>query len=256
MSEWLSSRVKEQPEVREALSDLADKIREYKDAAKPSACKGNKESFWSPEVTWFRPGWKHFAVISIIFGITGIIFSWLASNYPADKLTELLGKWTDLSLMITVQVFVLGISVVAIAQSISEEGSFVGEYLNDSCRMPWFCCLTLLAVLCGLVGHFVSIIIKDIPNVVIIISGICMASIGAAIDCLVMLAFVIIETIRCSMPSESIKVVSRYAARKLAYGYVNDSHIKLFYEQQTSYLKKWCEGKAIHPPSQYCIPYI
>jgi hypothetical protein len=254
MSEWLSSCVKEQPEVREALSDLADKIYKYGDAAKPTACREAVGSFWSPQLTLFRPEWKHFTVISIIFGIAGIIFSWPASNYPADKWADLLGKWTDLSLVITVQVFVLGISVVAIAQSISEEGSFVGEYLNDSCRTPWFCCLTLVAVLCGLVGHLVSTLIKDIPNVVIV--GICMASVGAAIDCLAMLAFVIIETIRCSIPSESIKVVSQYAARKLTYGYVNDSYVNLFCDQQRSYLKKWCEGKAIHPPSQYCVPYI
>jgi len=253
MGKWLSSCVEEQPEVREALSELADNVHEYKDAAKPSACRETGGSFWSPEVTLFRPDWRIFILISIVYGIIGIIFSQLVSDYPADKWADLFSKWTDLSLLITVQVFVLGISVVAIAQSVSEEGSFIGEYLNDSCRTPWFCCLTLIAVLCGVVGHFVSTI-EDVPNAVIV--GICMASLGAAIDCLAMLAFVILETIRCSIPSESIKVVSRYAARKLAYGYVNDSHIKLFYDQQRSYLKKWCEGKAIHPPSQYCIPYI
>ena len=56
MAEWLSSYVKEQPEVREALSDLADNIREYEDAAKPSACIETGGSFWSPELTLFRPG--------------------------------------------------------------------------------------------------------------------------------------------------------------------------------------------------------
>jgi hypothetical protein len=150
-------------------------------------------------------------------------------------------------------VFVLGISVVAIAQSISEAGSFVGEYLNDSCRTYWFCCLTLVAVLCGIVGHFVSTV-EDVPNVVIV--GICIASVGAAIDCLAMLAFVILETIRCSIPSESIKVVSRYAARKLTYGYVNDSYSTLFWNQQENYLTKWCAGKAIYPPERYYGHYF
>ena len=253
MAKWLSSCVKENPEVREALTDLANNIREYKDAAKPSACREMGGSFGDPELTLFRPDWRIFLLISVVYGITGIIFSWFVSDYPADKWADLLGKWTDLSLLITVQVFVLGISVVAIAQSVSVEGSFIGEYLNDSCRTPWFCCLTLIAVLCGVVSHFISTI-EDVPNVVII--GISMASIGGAIDCLAMLAFVILETIRCSMPSETIKVVSRYAARKLTYGYVNDSYVKLFYDQQKSYFNKWCEGKAIHPPSQCCIPYI
>jgi len=253
MGEWLSSCVKEQPEVREALSDLADKIREYKDAAKPSACRETGGGFWKPELTLFRPGWILFAIVSVGWGIGGVIFLRFMPNFEASAWADLLSKWTDLALRITVPVFVLGISLVALSRSISESGRFAGEYLNDSCRASWFCCLTLIAVLLGLVGCFVSTI-EWFPNFVTV--GICTASVGAAIDCLAMLAFVIIETIRCSIPSESIKVVSRYAARKLAYGYVNDSHIKLFYDQQRSYLKKWCEGKAIHPPSQYCIPYI
>ena len=254
LAEWLTSCVKEQPEVREALSDLVGKIRKFEDAANPSACRETKGGFWSPELTLFRPGWPLFTLISVVYGIAGIIFSWFVPNCPADSWADLLGKWTDLSLMITVQVFVLGISVVAIAQSISEAGSFVGEYLNDSCRTPWFCCLTLVAVLCGLVGHFLSTIIEDVPNVVIV--GICIASVGAAVDCLAMLAFVICETMRCSVPSEAIKVVSRYAARKLAYGYVNDSYVKLFRDQQKDYFEKWCAGKAIHPPSQYYGHYF
>jgi len=253
MGEQLSSRVKEQPEVREALSDLADNIRKYEDAAKPSAYRETGGSFWSPELTLFRPDWRIFILISVVYGITGIIFSWLVSDYPADKWADLLGKWTDLSLLITAQVFVLGISVVAIAQSVSEEGSFIGEYLNDSCRTPWFCCLTLIAVLCGVVGHFVSTI-EDVPNVVIV--GICMVSVGAAIDCLAMLAFVICETIRCSVPGESVKVVSQYAARKLTHGYVNDSYVKLLRDRQTDYLEKWCAGKATYPPSQYYGHYF
>jgi len=71
-----------------------------------------------------------------------------------------------------------------------------------------------------------------------------------------MLAFVILKTMRCSLPSESIKVTSRYAARKLTYGYVNDSYVILFRNQQKDYLEKWCAGKVIHPPSQYYGHYL
>ncbi|MCX5636163.1 MAG: hypothetical protein NTX52_00520, partial [Planctomycetota bacterium] len=246
MGEWLSSRVKEQPEVREALSDLADNIHKYEDAAQPSACRETGRSFWSPELTLFRPGWKLFTDISVGYGVAGIIFSLLVPNYRG-------GTWADLALKVTIPVFVIGISIVALARSISESGRFAGEYLNDSCRAQWFCCLTLVAALCGIVGHFVSTI-EEIPNIVTV--GLCMASVGAAIDSIAMLAFVICETMWCSLPSESIKVASRYAARKLTYGYLNDSYVTLFQNQQKDYLEKWCAGKAIHPPSQYYGHYF
>ena len=223
MGQWLSSYVKEQPKVREALSDLADKIHEYKDAAKPTACRETGGSFWSPEVTLFRPGWKRFTYISVVYGIAGIIFSVLGPSY------EKAGEWAYLGLRITVPVFAIGISLITLSRSISESGRFTGEYLNDACRTPWFCCLTMLAGLCGVLGYFVSTV-ESIPNVVIV--GICMASVGAAINCLAMLAFVICETMWCSLPSESIKVASRYAARKLTYGYLNDSYITLFRNEQ------------------------
>lgn len=130
----------------------------------------------------------------------------------------------------------------------SESGRFAVEYLNGSCRMPWFCCLTLVAVLAGLVGRFFCTI-EWFPNVVTV--AICAASLGAAIDCLAMLAFVVRETIRCSAPSESIRVVSQYAARKLSYAYLKEAYLTLLATQRREYLKKWCAGKAIHPPSQY-----
>lgn len=246
MGKWLSSCVKEQPEVREALSDLVDNIREFGDAAKPLACKETGGSFFSPELTSFRPSWQLFTLISVVYGIAGITLSWGVPNYEANT-------WAGLALTVTVPVFVLGISLATLTRSLSESGRFAVEYLNDSCRMPWFCCLTLVAVLCGIVGYFVSTI-EDVPNIVVV--GICMASVGAAIDCLAMLAFVILETIRCSIPSETIKVVSRYAARKLTYGYVSDSYSILFWNQQKDYLEKWCAGKAIYPPARYYGHYF
>ncbi len=247
MGQWLSSYVKEQPEVREALSDLADKIREYKDAAKPTACRETGGSFLSPELTLFRPGWKLFTVIIVVYGIAGIIFSLFVPSY--DKA----GEWTDLALRITVPVFVIGISLVAIARSISESKKFAGEYLNDSCRTSLFCCLTMVAVLCGLVGYFVETI-ENIPNVVIV--GICMASVGAAINCLAMLAFVVRETIRCSVPSKSTGVVLRYAARKLTWGYLKEAYVTFFRRQQKDYLEKWCIGKTIYSPEHYYGRYF
>jgi len=247
MSKWLSSYVKEQPKVREALLDLADKIREYKDAAKPSSCTDTGGSFWNPALTLFRPGWKLFTAISVLYGIVGSIILWrIVPSYQARE-------WADLALKVTVPVFAIGISIVALSRSISETLSFAGEYLNDSCRTLWFCCLTLIAVILGFVGDFLTTI-EWFPNFVTV--GLCTASMGTAINCLAMLAFVILETVRCSLPSESVKIVSQYVARKLTHGYANDSYATLFRKQKKDHLEKWCTGKVIHPPLQYYGHYF
>jgi len=241
MAEWLSAYIYKQPEVGDALRDLTRKIHEYEDAGKPSACRKTEGGFRDPELGLFRPEWKLFTGITVGCGIVGAVFSLLVSSYGA-------GTWADLALAVTVPVFVLGISLVAVARSMSESGRFAVEYLNKSCRMPWFCFLTLVAVLTGLVGRFLCTV-EWIPNVVTV--AICAASLGASIDCLAMLAFVVRETIRCSEPTESIRVVSQYAARKLSYAYLKEAHVRLFSTQAREYLKRWCAGKAIHPPSQY-----
>jgi len=243
MAEWLSSCVEKQGEVGDALTDLAGKIREYADAGKPSACAESKGRFLTAELEWLRPSWKVFTGISVGFGIAGAGFSLLVTDSGADK-------WGDLALAVTVPVFVLGISLVAVARSMSEGGRFAVEYLNESCRMRWFCCLTLVAVLIGVVGRFLCTI-EGVPNVVT--GAMCAASLGVAIDCLAMLGFVVLETIRCSAPSKSISVVSQYAARKLSYAYLKEAYAKLFNVQAKEYLEKWCAGRAIHPPSQYYV---
>lgn len=246
MAEWLSSCVEKQGEVGDALIDLADRIREYEDAGKPSACRELEGGFLCAELERFRPRWRLFTGISVGLGIAGAVFSLGGSGYEA-------GAWADLALAVTVPVFVLGISLAAVARSMSESGRFAVEYLNESCRMPWFCCLTLVAVLVGIVGRFLCTI-EGFPNVLTV--AICAASVGAAIDCLAMLAFVVLETIRCSTPSKSISVVSQYAARKLSYAYLKEAYVKLFSTQAREYLEKWCAGKAIHPPSQYYMHYF
>ena len=243
MAEWLSACIKKQPKVGDALRDLTHKVRDYRDAAKPSSCTGSTGGFWRAELALFRPGWKLFVGISIVCGIASVIFSLFVPNYVADK-------WADLALAVTVPIFVLGISLVAVARSMSESGRFAVEYLNESCRMEWFCCLTFMAVLTGVIGRFLCTV-EWVPNFVTV--GLCAASLGAAVDCLAMLAFVVCETIRCSMPSESIRVVSQYAGRKLCYGYLKEAYITLFRSQYRLYLEKWCVGRAIHPPSQYYL---
>jgi hypothetical protein len=53
MAKWLSSCVEKEPEVRDALKDLRGKIREYEDAAQPSACRETKGGFRSSEIDLF-----------------------------------------------------------------------------------------------------------------------------------------------------------------------------------------------------------
>jgi len=246
VSKWISEYIENLPEVGKALRDLTQKIHNYKDAANPKYCRGTSEHFLSAELDLFRPGWKHFMVFCILLGIAGIV-------YASSRISLNTRLWSDLALCVTVPVFVLGLSVVMIARSMSESGRFAVEYLNESCKIETFCCLTLMAVLIAFVGGFLSTIVWSQKIMTV---GLCAASLGAAIDCLAMLAFVVLETIRCSVPSKSIGFVSKFAARRLCYGYLKEAYVKLFRAQNIDYLEKWCAGKDIHPPSQYYGHYI
>ena len=53
---WLSSAVKGDPEVKDALDDLSQLIRDYGDAAKPQRCRGPAKRFFSAEIDFFMPG--------------------------------------------------------------------------------------------------------------------------------------------------------------------------------------------------------
>jgi hypothetical protein len=75
---------------------------------------------------------------------------------------------------------------------------------------------------------------------------------------LAMLAFVILETVRCFVPSQTVKVVSGFAAAKLCHAYLKEVYLRLFHSQHSAYLERWCveHCKAIHPPSQYYGQYF
>jgi len=240
---WLSSAIKKDPAVSEALTNLRRLVRRYKDAAKPSSCKGPSDGHLSGVADLLRPGWKLFAVVCFASGVAGVAFSFLGLEFEADV-------WADLALAATVPVFVLGLSVVTLARSMSESGRFAVEYLNESCRMASFCWLTLAAVLLAFVGRFL-IAVASLPTVVA--GGLCAASLGAAITCLAMLAFVVSETIHCSLPGEAIRVVSQYAARKLCYAYLKETFVKLVKTRHRECLEQRClrDYKSIYPPSQY-----
>jgi len=100
-----------------------------------------------------RPGWKNFTAISVGNGIAAsILFVLFRPSYNA-------GVWADLALTVTASIFVLGVSVATLARSMSESGRFAVEYLDKSCRMEWFCCLTLMGVLAAVVCRFLSTLV-------------------------------------------------------------------------------------------------
>jgi hypothetical protein len=121
--------------------------------------------------------------------------------------------------------------------------------------MPLFCCLTFLAAILAFLGWLAGTI--SWPNH---LAAACVAagSVGAAMMCLAMLAFVILETVRCLVPNQAIKVVSGFAAAKLCNAYLKEVYIRLLGSQHNAYLEKWCveHCKAIHPPSQYYGHYL
>jgi len=243
---WLSSAIKRDSEIKDALDELSRLIRDYEDAAKPSRCRGPARRFFSAEIDLFRPNSILFVVVSAVCGVAGVVFG---ATYPEFNAAP----WADALLRTAVTVFVVGVSLVNLTRSISESGRFAGEYLYESCRMKAFCCMTLLAALIALVARSL-IAVTPAPLSV----GLCGAAVGAAAYSLAMLAFVMLETIRCSLPGKAVEVVSKYAARRLCHAYLREAYVRLFMTQHKHQLEEWCTAncKAIHPPSRYYRHYF
>jgi hypothetical protein len=163
--------------------------------------------------------------------------------------------WADMALRAAIPIFVLGVSVVSLTRSLSETGRFTGEYLNEACRMSLFCCLAFLAAVMAVMGWLMGTISFFHPLVSVCVAA---GSVGAVIACLGMLAFVVLETIRCLVPNESIRVVSGFAAAKLCHGYLKEVYVRLSESQHNACLEKWCveHCRAIHPASQYYAHYL
>jgi len=177
-----------------------------------------------------------------------LAYSW--ATVPIDT-----AAWADLALKTIIPIFVLGISVVNLTRSLSESGRFTGEYLNESCRMSLFSRLALLAGLAAFTGWLMGKI-SFFPSLLsAFVAG---GSIGAAIACFAMLAFIIRETIRCLVPGQAIEVVSQYASAKLCHAYLKEVYVRLFQSRHNAHLEKWCAEhcRAIHPPSRYYGHYL
>ena len=151
---WLSSVVRHDKGVGEALAEISQLIRRYADAGSPIRDSTSQASSRQLEVSLFRPSVTLFLPVVVAFGAAGGAYA--LATPDAD-----LSRWADLTVKTAVPMFVLGISLVGLTRSLSEAGRFTAEYLNDACRMPLFCCLTFLAALiacsdCMVHGHAAS----------------------------------------------------------------------------------------------------
>jgi len=240
---WLSSTIRSEKKTHIALNEIKCEARRYEDAGSPRLVRNRKSHLFSFEIPFFRPDWHHFAILVLSFAIAGGVCTWAGSGFDSPA-------GIDKALRTLVSIFVLGISLVNLTRSLSEAGRFTGEYLNAACRMPLFCSLTFLAAFMAFIGWFMTTI-SWFPA--ISTSFVAAASVGAAIACLAMLAFVVRETVVCLMPSESVRVVSQFAAAKLCYGYLKEVYVGLSKLKHKDSLEEWCKQdfKAIHPPSEY-----
>lgn len=248
---WVSSAVLRDKEVRAAVDDIRRLVRKYGDAGSPALSRKPRKltySFLTSEVAIFRPNAILFSCVVLLFAVSGLAYSFTTKD-PIDAVA-----WADVALKAVVPIFVLGISVVNLTRSLSETGRFTGEYLNEACRMPRFCCLTFLAGMMAFVGWLTGKVSSFPP----LVSG-CIAagSVGAVIACFAMLAFVIRESIRCLVPDEAIRTVSRFAAANLCHGYLREVYGRVLTTRHNAYLEQWCKEhcRAIHPPSQYYGQY-
>jgi len=155
----------------------------------------------------------------------------------------------DASLLISVPIFVLGITLASAVKNLDKESRFATEYLHDACKVKEFTYLAFLTVIMGFLYYLAKD--ADCKYIYIIFSSI---TVGGTLWCLWSLVYIIVETTKCMSPEYSTKAASTYAARKLTYGYLCDSYVTVFYNQQKNYLKKWCTGKVIYSPEQ-CYGY-
>lgn len=241
---WLSKQIEKQSEFKDALCDLERLIRNNKDATKIPTDRTFWKRFFAPEFPLFRPNVLGFSLLIFSFAAAGFVGQLFGPNqYNSESLANLV-------LQIIVPIFVLAVSITTLAYSLSESGRFAAEYLYEACRMPQFCCFTFVTTLLAISGRlFLSI--SGFPLLICVL--VVFASLGAAIGCVTGLAFDIREVIRCTRPTESVKIASNYAAKKLSLAYLKDAYLGLWMKSYGDILEQWCLENcyAIHPPSQY-----
>jgi len=212
---WLSQKIKKDPEAKKTLKEISKLIREYSDATKIT-----KPKFWSMDIGRFlRPKTlAYFITVGIAMVIEASLF------YIAKFELPFFQGLVESSMLISVQILVVGISLSTVVKSLDKESRFATEYLKDSCRIIVFACLTFLTVLNG---YFCGLLFKNTVNeiICIILSSF---AIGGTAWCLWSLVYIIVETTRCMYPEFSTKSASTYAARKLICFFMKKTYLDVW----------------------------
>jgi hypothetical protein len=237
---WLSQKIKEDPEAKKTLKEISKLIREYSDATKIT-----KQKFWSMDVgMFFRPRtFAYFITVLIAMAIEASLF------YIAKFELSFFQKLVESSMLISVQILVVGISLSTVVKSLDKESRFATEYLKDTCQIIKFACLTFLTVLNG---YFCGLLFKNTVNeiVCIILSSF---AIGGTIWCLWSLVYIIVETTKCMYPEFSTKAASTYAARKLIHVFMKKTYLAVWMRKHSELLEAEIKPLTNIRPSHECF---
>lgn len=236
---WLSNAIEKDIQTRDALRELELLAKKYKDATKLP----DRSKFLSTEMRLFRPSVLWYFLFVLGFGLVGVFRGLIFETFEGQA-------WLDLSLNVIIPVFVLAVTITSLARSFSESVKFAGDYFNEVCRMELYCCLTLLTIL---VATLSSVIANSEVISIIVIECCAGISFGATLSCIIGIAFIIRETIRCSEANKAVDAATNFSARKLSYALVGKHYLTLWGVKYSEILNDWCQQnyKAIRKPYQY-----
>ena len=231
---WLSQKINKDPETKKTLRELAKLIKGYSDATEIT-----RQKFWSIDIgRFFRPRTAaYFGIIATMAVLFYIV------KFELPDFQELVKS----SLLISVPIFVLGITLSTVAKDLDKQSRFAVEYLKESCRTTEFACLTFLTVLAG---YFGGLLFENTANLFlpIIFSSF---AIGGTIWCLMSLVYILVETTKCMSPEISTKVASNYAARKLIHAFMKKAYFNVWMGRYSDLLEAELKDfENIHSPHE------
>ncbi len=230
---WLSKKIEKDPEAKKTLKELSKLIREYSDATKLT------KDWFSGIDRIFKP--KPFLYLITII-ITAALFFY--TNFYTKVDLKFFDELINASLLISVPIFVLGITLSTAAKSLDKESRFAIEYLQDSCKIVPFTYLAFLTVIIGFLYYLVKDAECKFPCIVFY--GLCEFSyvifasiaVGGTLWCLWSLVYIIAETTNCMSPEYSTKAASTYAARKLISIFLKDAYTSVWMKKHSDLLEQ------------------
>jgi len=229
---WLSKKIEKDPETKKALSELSRLIDEYSDATKLT--KG-----WLASIDRvFKP--RPFLYLLTIIVAASLFF---LANYYTKFDSKFFDDLINASLLISVPIFVLGITLSTAVKSLDKESRFAIEYLRDSCKVKDFTYLAFLTVVMGFLYYFVKNADCKYPCYIFLLCCeyshkiIALIAVGGTLWCLWSLVYIIVETTKCMSPEYSTKAASTYAARKLIYGFLKQAYINIWMGKHSELLE-------------------